>query len=39
MEESILKLTAVTGSILKLELAITMSPTWKVPQHQSEQWQ
>lgn len=36
MEESILKLAGVAGSILKLELANTMPPTWKVAHHQSE---
>lgn len=33
VEQSILKLTSVAGSILKLELANTVSPTWKVACH------
>ena len=36
MEESVLKLASVAGSILKLELANTMPPTWKVTHQQNE---
>lgn len=30
MEESILKLAAVARSVLKLELAHAVSPTWRI---------
>lgn len=36
MEESILKLAHVAGSILKLELANAVPPTWKATQRHSE---